>query len=103
MTYDEIQRTKRKTAVFAYLLRSKKINRDDFDSAMLMGLEKHLPDDSIGRSKRPRQELLSAVLQEQHRQNLVGIHDVEALATISGRISQRARDQATAIGVLQSL
>ena len=73
-----------------------------------MGLEKHLHDDvesstSGGSGGGSRQELFAAVLNEQRRQANFGIQDVEALAMISRGMSQRARDRARIIGVLQSL
>ena len=89
---------------------------------VLMGLEKHLYQDEddvpaaasndgsdgattssssgVGSS---RQELFTAVLQEQRRQHQYGIQDVEALAVVSREKSQRARDLARMIGILQSL
>ena len=99
--------------MFAYLLKSKRIDKEDFDSTLLMGLEKHLHDDDNGGerdassgtsiSSSPRQGLFAAVLREQRRQSFVGIQDVEALAMISRMKSQRARDRARIIGILQSL
>lgn len=79
-----------------------------------MGLEKHLHDDddddydtssgtSSSSSSSPRQQLFAAVLREQRRQAFFGIQDVEALATISRKKTQRARDRARIIGILQSL
>lgn len=77
-----------------------------------MGLEKHLHDDdddddydtsSGTSSSSPRQQLFAAVLREQRRQAFFGIQDVEALATISRKKTQRARDRARIIGILQSL
>lgn len=73
-----------------------------------MGLEKHLHDDDDDHydtrvTGSSRQELFAAVLQEQRRQAFFGIQDVEALATISRQKSQRARDRARIIGILQSL
>jgi len=74
-----------------------------------MGLEKHLHDDnhddnsSTSGGGGSRQELFAAVLNEQRRQANFGIQDVEALAMISRGMSQRARDRARIIGVLQSL
>jgi hypothetical protein len=93
---------------------------------VLLGLEKHLyqEDDCVdvgsgatatsssegsggssssSSSSSSRQELFTAVLQEQRRQHTYGIHDVEALALVSREKSQRARDLARMIGILQSL
>lgn len=77
-----------------------------------MGLEKHLyqqeHDDADGAdgasssSSRERQQLFDAVLEEQGRQTLLRIHDVEALAMISRLNSQKARDRARIIGMLHS-
>ena len=113
LTSEQIQKKKRKIEMFAYLLKSKRIDKEDFDSTLLMGLEKHLHDDDNGgerdassgtsMSSSPRQGLFAAVLREQRRQSFVGIQDVEALAMISRMKSQRARDRARIIGILQSL
>jgi hypothetical protein len=116
LTSDEIDKTKRKTTLFAHLLRCGTLNKDDFDKVLLMGLEKHLyqqehDDDaaessgsssSSSSSSRERQQLFDAVLQEQGRQTLLRIHDVEALAMISRLNSQKARDRARIIGMLHS-
>jgi len=112
LTSDEIDKTKRKTTLFAHLLRCGTLNKDDFDKVLLMGLEKHLyqheHDDADGAdgasssSSRERQQLFDAVLQEQGRQTLLRIHDVEALAMISRLNSQKARDRARIIGMLHS-
>ena len=122
LTSDEIDKTKRKTTLFAHLLRCGTLNKDDFDKVLLMGLEKHLyqhehdGDDADGSasshhhhgssssssSSRERQQLFDAVLQEQGRQTLLRIHDVEALAMISRLNSQKARDRARIIGMLHS-
>jgi len=108
LTSEEIQRKKRKIELFTYLLKSKRIDKAEFDEVLLMGLEKHLHDDNSGNgsdggSGSSRQELFAAVLNEQRRQSNFGIQDVEALAMISRGMSQRARDRARIIGVLQSL
>jgi hypothetical protein len=112
LTSDEIDKTKRKTTLFAHLLRCGTLNKDDFDKVLLMGLEKHLyqheqhdddgADGSSSSSSRERQQLFDAVLQEQGRQTLLRIHDVEALAMISRLNSQKARDRARIIGMLHS-
>jgi hypothetical protein len=112
LTSDEIDKTKRKTTLFAHLLRCGTLNKDDFDKVLLMGLEKHLyqqeHDDADGAdgasssSSRERQQLFDAVLEEQGRQTLLRIHDVEALAMISRLNSQKARDRARIIGMLHS-
>mmetsp|Transcript_35775 Transcript_35775/g.73115 ORF Transcript_35775/g.73115 Transcript_35775/m.73115 type:complete len:197 (-) Transcript_35775:23-613(-) len=106
LTSEEIQRKKRKIELFTYLLKSKRIDKAEFDEVLLMGLEKHLHDDydsSSNGSGSSRQEVFAAVLNEQRRQANFGIQDVEALAMISRGMSQRARDRARIIGVLQSL
>eukprot|EP00984_Skeletonema_dohrnii_P002619 scaffold912_cov121-Skeletonema_dohrnii-CCMP3373.AAC.20 len=108
LTSEEIQRKKRKIALFTYLLKSKRIDKAEFDEVLLMGLEKHLHDDSdvessTSGSGSSRQELFAFVLNEQRRQANFGIQDVEALAMISRGMSQCARDRARIIGVLQSL
>ncbi|KAK1734272.1 hypothetical protein QTG54_015039 [Skeletonema marinoi] len=106
LTSEEIQRKKRKIELFTYLLKSKRIDKAEFDEVLLMGLEKHLHDDydsSSNGSGSSRQELFAAVLNEQRRQGNFDIQDVEALAMISRGMSQRARDRARIIGVLQSL
>mmetsp|Transcript_1589 Transcript_1589/g.2524 ORF Transcript_1589/g.2524 Transcript_1589/m.2524 type:complete len:200 (-) Transcript_1589:59-658(-) len=108
LTSEEIQRKKRKIELFTYLLKSKRIDKAEFDEVLLMGLEKHLHDDNSGNgsdggSGSSRQELFAAVLNEQRRQANSCIQDVEALAMISRGMSQRARDRARIIGVLQSL
>eukprot|EP00985_Skeletonema_marinoi_P022398 scaffold14295_cov161-Skeletonema_marinoi.AAC.12 len=104
LTSEEIQRKKRKIALFTYLLKSKRIDKAEFDEVLLMGLEKHLHDDnSSNGSDGGSGGLFAAVLNEQRRQANIGIQDVEALAMISRGMSQRARDRARIIGVLQSL
>jgi len=140
LTSEQIQHTKRKVELFTYLLKSNRLDRNEFDKEVLMGLEKHLyheeeeeeeedVSDAIavtkndgargsssssssattsgggggGTSSSQRQELFTAVLQEQQRQLHHGIQDVEALAMVSREKSQRARDLARMIGILQSL
>lgn len=106
-TPESIQKTKRKNALLVYLLKSKRLNKDDFESTLLMGLEKHLQDHEDVDVKTSisfaRQELLEAVLHEQRKQAFFGIQDVEALAMISRMKTQRARDRARIIGLLHSL
>lgn len=121
LTPEQIAHKKRKTELFTYLLKSHRLDRSKFDRNVLLGLEKHLyqgEDEDGGidfgssnnnegggssSSSSSRQELFSAVLQEQRRQHTYGIQDVEALALVSREKSQRARDLARMIGILQSL
>lgn len=122
LTPVQIAHKKRKTELFTYLLKSHRLDRSKFDRNVLLGLEKHLyqgEDEDGGidfgsssgneggggssSSSSSRQELFSAVLQEQRRQHTYGIQDVEALALVSREKSQRARDLARMIGILQSL
>ena len=126
LTPEQIAHKKRKTELFTYLLKSHRLDRSKFDRNVLLGLEKHLyqEDDCVdvgsgatatsssegsggssssSSSSSSRQELFTAVLQEQRRQHTYGIHDVEALALVSREKSQRARDLARMIGILQSL
>ena len=123
LTPEQIAHKKRKTELFTYLLKSHRLDRSKFDRNVLLGLEKHLyqEDDCVdvgsgatttsssegsggsSSSSSSRQELFNAVLQEQRRQHTYGIQDVEALALVSREKSQRARDLARMIGILQSL
>jgi len=142
--------------LFAYLLKTKRVDWKEFDDdgLVLMGLERHVYDDagsddvgsddaggdvgdasasddessdessdsssssssssttsrgggcgngSSSSRSNSRQEVFQAVLNEQHRQFTLGIQDVEALAKVSMGKSQRARDRARVIGMLQSL
>ena len=117
LTPEQIAHKKRKTELFTYLLKSHRLDRSKFDRNVLLGLEKHLyqegeegggvafgsSNEGGSSSSSSRQELFTAVLQEQHRQHTYGIQDVEALALVSREKSQRARDLARMIGILQSL
>jgi hypothetical protein len=124
LTPEQIAHKKRKTELFTYLLKSHRLDRSKFDRNVLLGLEKHLyqegeedggggvdigsstsssSNEGGGSSSSSRQELFTAVLQEQRRQHTYGIQDVEALALVSREKSQRARDLARMIGILQSL
>lgn len=105
-SHEDVEYIKRRTARMLLALRTHGMTMAQYamlnieDTSAFMGLETYLTDAGTREIRRRRIAARAAVLNEQHRQDKLGIQDVDAMASVSGAASATCRERAQVIALL---